>query len=79
MDENQIIPPNDKKYLLTIILNNYSDIAHCLPEEFLVKCWEFSLNPESMDLHASKSLLNLCCVKNLTNFIEILKTKTVEL
>jgi len=67
----------DKKYLLYIVLEHYQVIVHCLPKEFLLKCWEFVLDPINMDDRISKALLNLCSTNDFTQFINILKIETV--
>jgi len=67
----------DKKYLLNIICEHYEMVAHCLPKEFLLKCWEYVLSPINMDDNISKVLLNLCSSDDLIKFINILKIETV--
>lgn len=67
----------DKKFLLNTIFKNYDIITHCIPKEFLSKCWEHILKPMSMDDNVSKMLLDLCSSNDLTKFINTLKIETV--
>jgi len=67
----------DKKYLLNTICMQYEMVAHCLPKGFLLKCWEYVLNPINMDDEISKVLLDLCSSNDLIKFINILKIETV--
>ncbi|XP_016661281.1 uncharacterized protein LOC103309871 [Acyrthosiphon pisum] len=69
----------DKKFLLNIICEHYEVVAHCLPNEFLLKCWEYVLNPINMDDKISKVLLNLCSSNDLIKFISILKIETIKI
>jgi len=56
---------------------HYKVVAQCLPKEFLLKCWEYVLNPINMDDDISKVLLDLCSSNDLIKFINILKIETV--
>jgi len=67
----------DKNFLLDTIFKNYDIITHCIPKGFLSKCWEYILNPISMDNNVSKILLDVCSSNDLTKFINILKIETV--
>lgn len=68
---------DDKKYLLNTILHHYEDIVHCIPNDFLVKCWEYVINPINMDINTAITLLKLCSSHDLIQFINILKMETV--
>jgi len=67
----------NKKFLLNTIFEHYDVIAHCIPKEFLLKCWKYILNPINMDANISKKLLDLCSSNDLIQFISILKIETV--
>lgn len=77
MDKNQNIPEIYKNSFLNIILNNYKDVVHFLPNEFLEKCLEFTISPLGMDLSRFKKLIIICDSNAFTKFIELLKTETV--
>ncbi|VVC32677.1 Hypothetical protein CINCED_3A006375 [Cinara cedri] len=66
-------------YFLEIILQNYEYISQCLPNDFLIKYWEFMFNPQKKMNGHSKKILSLCSPENLIKIIDILKTKTMEL
>lgn len=68
---------SDKKYFLTTILKHYHNISQCLPDTFLIKCWEYVLKPITIDHNMSKSILLLCDSSTLLTCIHILKTTTV--
>lgn len=76
-DKNITVNTNDKVYFLNTILQHHKEIAHCLPNEFLIKCWECLLNPKNADIDMAKKILNLCSSKNLAKFIDCLKIETV--
>lgn len=59
------------------ILRHYADINECLPNKFLVKCWEGAINPKNMDSKTANKLLKLCSPKTLIQLIDILKIETV--
>lgn len=77
-NENTKMQLEDKNFLLDTIFKNYDIITHCIPKEFLSKCWEYILNPISMDNNVSKILLDLCSSNDLTKFINILKIETIK-
>lgn len=68
---------SDKKYFITTILKHYKNISEFLPDTFLNKCWEYVLNPITMDFKIAKSILLLCDATTLLTCIDILKTTTV--
>ncbi|CAH1714172.1 unnamed protein product [Aphis gossypii] len=78
-NENTKVRLEDKKFLLNTIFKNYDIITHCISKEFLSKCWEYILNPISMDDNVSKILLDLCSSNDLIKFINILKIETVKI
>ncbi|XP_025200961.1 LOW QUALITY PROTEIN: uncharacterized protein LOC112598649 [Melanaphis sacchari] len=78
-NENVKVQLEDKKFFLSTIFKHYDVIAHCIPKEFLLKCWEYILNPMNMDDKISKKLLDLCSSNDLIKFISILKTETIKL
>jgi len=69
----------DKKLLLNTICEHYEVVAHCLPKDFLLKCWEYLLNPINIDGKISKVLLDLCSPNDLIKFISILRIETVNI
>ncbi|KAL4148461.1 hypothetical protein QTP88_002698 [Uroleucon formosanum] len=79
LNEDVKVRLEDKKIFLNIICEHYDVVAHCLPKEFLLKCWKYVLNPINMDDNISKVLLNLCSSNDLIQFISILKIETIKI
>lgn len=59
------------------IFQHYADINECLPDKFMVKCWEGAINPNNMDSMTADKLLKLCSPKTLIKLIDLLKIETV--
>lgn len=67
-------------YFLLTILQHYSDIVECLPDNFLFKCCKYALHPNAMEcITIPKLLLKVMPPNDFKNFIEMLTIETVSI